>query len=46
MGTLVEDVVQMAGFTISNQQFGTLLFSYVECDNIQLLSRISNRDVV
>ncbi|KAH0836320.1 acid protease [Lanmaoa asiatica] len=27
VGTLVEDVVQMAGFTVSNQQFGTSLFS-------------------
>lgn len=30
MGTLVEDVVQMAGFTVSNQQFGMLSFAFME----------------
>lgn len=29
MGTLVQDVVQMAGFSVLNQQFGTL-FSFME----------------
>lgn len=28
MGNLVEDVVQMAGFSVPNQQFGMLLFSF------------------
>lgn len=34
MGTLVEDVVQMAGFTVLNQQFGLLFFYQQGCEDV------------
>jgi hypothetical protein len=46
MGIIVEDVVQLAGFSVSNQQFGTSFFSFiVVVTTCQPLSRLCNLDV-
>ena len=46
MGIVVEDVVQLAGFAVLNQQFG-MSFTLIEVvTTSQPLSRLCNLDVI